>query len=45
MNTDTDILANFIDFASKPRLFKAGFCTFDSSGSCSACSLSWSAAT
>ena len=42
MNTDTDILAIFIDFASKPRLFKAGFCTFDS---CSACSLSWSAAT
>ena len=30
MNTDTDILAIFIDFASKPRLFKAGFCTFDS---------------
>ena len=40
--TDTSILALFLDFNSAPRAGKAGFCTFDDSGRCSACALTWS---
>ena len=43
LNSETKLLAVYIDFSRTARLYNIGFCLSDTSGVCNSCAISWSA--
>ena len=43
LNSETKLLAVYIDFSCTARLYNIGFCLSDTSGVCNSCAVNWSA--